>query len=407
MTIEVDVAVAGGGPAGLAAALAMARQGLSVALVDKRKLVPGSHDDGRTAALMQPSLARLTALGVWPTSGLAPAPLRGLRIINAASALGARGADVTFWARDLGLDAFGYNFPITTLVDMLQQHVRDNEAIRIVDGAGVLAFSRAASKATLALDDGNTIRCALVIATDGKASRIRALAGIDVWQRDTGQAAVTCAFNHAEPHDDVSIETHRDAGPLTTVPLPGDRSSLVWLEQRARAEELCAMDAAAFREALQPHVARHLGSIGTPSRRQAIPLISLRAKRLAAPRVALLGETAHAFSPIGAQGLNLTLRDVETLAAIVKQQAHDPGSAEGLRAYDRQRRPDVRLRVTGVDRFGAAVATSSPLMAMLRDAGLRALSTTPPARRALMRMMMGESERPLDVLRQPPAIPTP
>lgn len=398
--LDSQAAVIGGGIVGLAAALALARSGVSVTVVD-RGAAPAidALPDGRSAALLRPAVDFLERLGVWPAVADGAAPLRRLRIVDPGrDGDGTAPHEVVFEAGEIGERAFGCNVANHDLRRALAEAVAGEAGIRLRHGEEVRGLRASGAMAQLDLGDGHTLRCALVVGADGRDSSVRRAAGIGAQRSDYRQMALACSFEHARDHGDASTELHRPGGPLTTVPMRERRcSSLVWIERTAEARRLLALGDADFAAELEGIVAPWLGPVRGVAPRHGHPLIGVLAHRLAAPRVALLGEAAHVLSPIGAQGLNLSLRDIDVLAALLATataRRADVGNPELLAAYERQRMPDIRARFLAVDGLNRAVASEVELIHAARGMGLRLVGAMPPLRRGLMYAMMRPSAWP-------------
>src|SRR5690606_15486661 len=205
---------------------------------------------------------------------------------------------------------------------------------------------------------------------DGRRSPAREAAGISVKFWDAGQSALVMNFSHARPHEHTSTEFHTEDGPFTQVPLPGLRSSLVWVMRRRRAEELAALSETELSRLVEDRMQSMLGRVEVEPGRQVYPLASALPRRLADRRVALVGEAAHIFPPIGAQGLNLGIRDAEDLTRIALKHAADPGAKAALAAYDRARRPDILARSSAVDMLNRSLLSDMLPAQAARAAGL-------------------------------------
>jgi 2-octaprenyl-6-methoxyphenol hydroxylase len=244
------------------------------------------------------------------------------------------------------------------------------------------------------LADGSAVTACLVVGADGRSSSCRTAAGIGAQTWSYDQSALTCTFSHQRPHDGVSTEFHRAAGPLTVVPLPGQASSLVWVERPAIAKRLKEMDETTFRSALETRLQGLLGPIGQIGPRGIFPLSGLTAHQAARNRVALVGEAAHVIPPIGAQGLNLGFRDAAILADCVEdtlRSAGDIGAAATLSAYVRARRLDITSRAWSIDLLNRSLISGFLPVQLLRGAGLFALKTINPLRRLAIREGLGPS----------------
>ena len=245
----------------------------------------------------------------------------------------------------------------------------------------------------LTLADGRRLSAQLVVGADGRGSPSRKAAGIDATERRFGQTALTMLLRHSRPHDDASTEFHTREGPFTLVPLPPTpqaphRSSLVWLMRDASAGRLRDKADAELARDIRTRSHAMLGDIEIEGGRGGFPMTIQRVARLTAPRLALVGDAAHAFPPIGAQGLNLGLRDVAEIVAIAaraRNEGGDPGGDAALAAYARARRADIALRTLGIGAFNASLLASSWPVDMARGLGLAALGAAAPLRRLAMR----------------------
>lgn len=371
--------VAGTGPAGLAAALALARIGARVILVGP--VPPG--DDQRTTALMRPALAVLERLGILGRLRGSAAPLRAMRIVDATGRL-VRSPVVTFRAAEIGEESFGLNIPNRDLNAALQEAVaeaRNVEWRRTV----VEAWNVGSERVEARLADGTAIAGSLAVAADGRLSPARVAAGIETSTRPFPQSALVTSFEHGRDHGFVSTEFHTATGPFTQVPLPGRRSSLVWVVKPETAAELVELDAAALSRRIEDGMLSMLGRIAVDSPRQVYPLAATTPSRFAANRVLLVGEAAHVFPPIGAQGLNLGMRDIEELVRIVSSNQGDPGSPGALAAYDARRRPDILARATAVNLLNVSLLSDMLPAQIVRSAGLGVLGALSPLRAFFMR----------------------
>jgi len=374
--------VVGGGPAGLTAAIALAAGGVDTVLVGKR---PAAQDN-RTTALLSGSVTALATLGVWDLCAEEAAPLRVMRIIDDTDRLW-RAPEVKFDAQEIGLEAFGHNIENRHLVAALDRRARGLAGLRIVEDevSGVSPGERSAS---VALKSGETLEAQLIVGADGRRSLCRDAAGIGLDEQEYPQVALTLCLRHSRRHHDTSTEFHTPSGPFTLVPLPGNRSSLVWVLDPADADDLAALDDDALSEEIERAAHSILGKIEVESGRGLFPLTRASAKRFAANRVALVGEAAHVIPPIGAQGLNLGLRDAATigeLAVAAHRTGRDLGGINTLVAYDRMRRADVGGRTVAVDLLNRSLLSDFLPVQGARGLGLYAIDRIGPLRRMVMR----------------------
>jgi 2-octaprenyl-6-methoxyphenol hydroxylase len=377
--LTAEIAVVGGGPAGLVTALALATAGVDTLLV-----APPVEPDHRTTALLAGSVAALEALAVWPACLPHAAPLRRIRLIDDTGRL-LRAPEVLFDAGEIGLEAFGHNIENKHLIAALEARAAALRLPRIAGAA--VAVTADAEGAMIEHGDGEA-RVRLVIGADGQRSLCRKAAGIGSSRRAYPQIALTLNLAHDRGHDETSTEFHAAAGPFTLVPLPGRRSSLVCVTDPDSAEALAAMDDAALASEIERRAHSLLGKMSAEPGRGIFPLAVERADTFARGRIALVGEAAHVVPPIGAQGLNLGLRDAATIAEIVadaRRQGGDVGGTEVTARYDRQRRADVMGRTIAVDFLNRSLLTDFLPAQGARGLSLYLVDRIGPLRRALMR----------------------
>lgn len=374
-----EIIVAGAGPVGSIAALAFARSGFKVALIGPR----AGADDRRTTALMLPALNYLEELGLPPFPADLTAPLSAMRIVDGTNRL-IRSAPVTFRASEIGEAAFGTNIPNAVLTPLLREAVEAEPLIEIHDEL-VSQWSLSDGGVEAMLENGDTVSASLAVAADGRMSAAREAAGIKAARRDYPQSALVLNFGHSREHGSVSTEFHTETGPFTIVPLPGRRSSLVWVVAPETAAQLAALTDADLSARIEDRMQSILGRVEVEPSRQIYPLSAILPSTIAANRVALVGEAAHVFPPIGAQGMNLGIRDVADLVEMADRNRKDPGSDKALAQYRSARRPDVLARQTAVNALNLTLLSDLLPAQLARSAGLGLLAGIAPLRGFFMR----------------------
>ncbi|MTI17547.1 UbiH/UbiF family hydroxylase [Rhodobacteraceae bacterium RKSG542] len=375
-------AIVGTGPAGMIAALSLSAMNIPCKLIGP----PANLEDMRTTALMDASVAFLQNMGLWQHLAMDFTPLRRMRLIDATGRL-IRAPETTFDARELDLEAFGYNIKNNSLNETLWSLVQSSEYIEHINGS-LKTISTNDLSARLILTDGSAIDAGVVIGADGRNSPTREAAGIETTRWSYPQSALVLNVSHSLPHNFTSTEFHQATGPLTFVPLPGNDSSVVCVVKPEEGEALFNLSKEDLALELERRASSVLGAFEVISTAQLYPMSGLRALKMSGNRSMLVGEAAHAFPPIGAQGLNLSLRDIAVAVdLIVKAGAKGErvGDAQMIEAYHNQRSADVITRTNAVDLLNRSLLSAHLPVQMVRAVGLYGAANLPFLRKLLMR----------------------
>lgn len=394
MREAVDILISGGGVAGLAAAAAFGSAGWSVLCVDPAAPVTDAHQPGadlRTTAFLQPSIPVLTAAGLWPRLAPHAMPLEVMRIVDAGGPEPVARVTHDFKARDVSDKPFGWNLPNWLLKREFLTRLDELPNVSFRAGVSTERVFTRESEARITLSDGSHITARLLIAADGRNSPARQALGIGVQTWRYGQKALAFAVTHPNPHDNISTEVHRAGGPFTLVPLPDHQgqpcSAVVWMDTGAEIARLQALSKEAFTDAMNARSAGLFGQLRLATPLTAWPIIAQIAERLCGERTALMAEAAHVVPPIGAQGLNMSIADLAALMDLARDDTL--GTSAMLDAYDRRRRPEVWLRLQGVDLLNRASMLHAQPLRDARAAALNALYALAPVRRGLMQIGVG------------------
>lgn len=412
-----DVIVAGAGMAGATAALALASAGLEVTLVEPQpfaaQLAPTF--DGRASAIAFSCFRQWRALGVADHFEGDIQPIRQILVTDGAGpGAGARRA----WPAFLRFDAeeiteAAGGEPLGCMIE--NRRIRAALAAAVAASPIVLraperieAVEVEPGAARVRLSGGETLSAPLVIGADGRASQVRRAAGIDTLGWRYGQVGVVATVRAERDHEGVAYEHFLPAGPFAILPLTERRASLVWTESRAAAAALMAMDEDRFLAHLRARFGEFLGEVGLQGPRFSYPLGLQLAERMVAPRIALLGDAAHAIHPIAGQGLNLGLKGAATLAEVVAEAlrlGEDIGDAAVLERYARWRRVDTIALAASTDLFTRLFSNSHPALRAVRGAGMALVNRIGPARRFFMREAGGAAGDLPRLLRGEPLSP--
>ncbi|MHB1283815.1 MAG: FAD-dependent oxidoreductase [Metallibacterium scheffleri] len=387
--LDADIIVVGAGMVGASAALALAQQGYAVQLLDAAAAptAPGAELDLRVVALAPSSARLLAALGVWPLAGRERvAAYRAMHVWDAAS-----GAAFDFDAGLLDAQCLGWIVENRLLQWTLWQAL-GRAGVTLRSATQAVGHVAEADSARLDLADGTQLRARLLLAVDGRESPLRQAAGIGVRGRDYGQRAVVAHLRSARPHADTAWQRFLPDGPLALLPLADGRVSLVWSLPEAEAARVLALDAGEFAHAVGVASDFRLGPLQLDSARAAFALRLALAERFAAPRLALLGDAAHAVHPLAGQGVNLGLRDVQELCdllASARRAGRDPGAATLLARYARRRRSADWLDAHAFDALARAFALRATPAVAARGLGMHALQALPALKRTLAQHAAG------------------
>ena len=384
MEANYDVVIVGGGLVGLSLAPAVARSGLSVALLDRGSLSDAESDDAtfdaRVYAISAGSAAFLRSIGAWQR-------LRCERVasIESMHVEGDGGGSIDFSAYDMGERALAWIVEERELRSALLRVVR-SAGVEVIADAKLDALSWSAQAATLRIANGTSVVARLVVGADGARSWVRESAGILAEPKSYGQTAVVANFACQRAHHGRAYQWFRDdGGVLAWLPLPGRRISMVWSAPDALAQSLLAEST----DALAAHVAsaghEALGSLECITPAVAFPLRFLRLPTSVALRLALVGDAAHGVHPLAGQGVNLGFGDAQTLAAVLAERGPvaDPGAPILLERYARRRAEPVLAMQAVTDGLARLFGPPTPWLKALRNIGISAVDRLPLLKRAL------------------------
>ena len=396
-----DVIVSGGSYAGMLAALALVHQlgpDLRVALVD-RAAGPGAPTlaDCRATALSAASVNLLTALGLWVGLEAAAEPVTAIELTDTPLAAAIRPVVMTYDNTLPDGAPASWILPNPALAAALTAAVAACPAIRVERGAEVVRAEPTAAAITLVLGDGRRLAASLIIAADGRTSRLRDGAGIKLIGHGHAQIGIVTTINHSEAHGGRALQHFLPGGPFAVLPLAGGyRSCVTWSEDAVAAQAILAMSDDAFLAAIDLRLAGARGTLALVdgAARQSWPLESRMAQSFTAPRLALVGDAAHSVHPIAGQGLNLAIRDVAALVECVADAVAtggDIGSAGVLQRYERWRRFDSSMSTAAFDGLNWLFSNDTTLLRAARSAGLAAVNRIAPAKRFLVTEAAGLS----------------
>jgi len=397
-----DVVVAGAGYVGLATAVAIAsaRPGLSVMVVDAAPEGVWKRD-GRASAIAAAASRMLARLGCWDEIAPQAGPITEMIITDSRTSDPVRPVFLTFGGEVEAGEPFAHMVENRVLNGALRARAAEL-GIDIVEGVAVAGFEAGPADVEIALADGTTQRARLLVAADGVRSRLRDMAGIRTTHWDYGQSGIVCTVAHERPHEGRAMEHFLPAGPFATLPLTGNRSSIVWTECTADAERLVAADPLVFEAELERRFGLTLGEIRVEDKPRAWPLGLTLAREFVRPRLALAGDAAHGIHPIAGQGLNLGFKDAAALAEVVVEAdrlGRDIGALDVLQDYQAWRRFDtVQMGIT-TDVLNRMFSNDMAPVRTIRDIGLGLVDRMPRLKEFFIRQASGLSQNTPRLLR--------
>lgn len=394
MKNTTDILIVGGGLNGPALALALAQTGHSVTIVDAQPKARFKEDsfDGRGYALALASKRLLNQIGIWARVAENVQPMLEIKASDGQAGEGASPFFLHFDHREIEEGPMGFMLEDRFLRRALLQALEEEPRITLINEQKVVAQAADQTGVTLTLDTGETLRGCMLVGADGRQSGTAQRAGITRSGWDYGQTALVCAIDHEKPHHGIAHQFFMAPGPLAILPLPGNRSSIVWSEKTEMAHAIQALDDASYIQALRPRFGDFLGAISLAGQRFTYPLNLTIANRFIGERMALIGDAAHGMHPIAGQGLNAGLRDVGALAEVLTKatrRGEDIGSVLVLERYQQWRRFDTATLAAATDMVNKLFSNDNPLLRLGRDIGMGVVNSLPGLRRGFMREAAG------------------
>ncbi len=391
---KFDVVISGASFTGLALACGLSQASggaLTIALIDPAAgPSAGGDPDCRASALSAASKNMLDVLGVWPLVAAEAQPVAHIEITDSGLDAGVRPVLLTYDnVTDAG-DPATYIVPNSVLHQALYTLASRTPSITWIAGTEARAFASTETDVNVCLADGSELAAALLVAAEGRRSRLREAAGIKVVGWSYPQIGIVTTVRHELPHGARAVQHFLPAGPFAILPLTGNRSCITWTEDADEARRILALDNAGFLVEVETRFGGRLGAIALDGPRRSWPLEMHLARRYVGHRFALVGDAAHGVHPLAGQGLNLAFRDVAALIEVVTgavRMGFDPGDAQALARYERWRRFDSVVSAATFDGLNRLFASDLALVRAARDVGLGFVDRMP----TLKRFFVGEA----------------
>ncbi len=386
--MKKDLVIIGAGPIGLALACSLAKTSLKVAVIEKRaqKSLASPQPDGRDIALTRYSKKILNDLGVLnqiPTSVISP--IKEARVLNGDSP-----SSLHFDAYDAQQEALGYLVPNYLIREALYKVFQDTPNTELIPEMSVASVEACQKNASVTCSDGRCIDTALIVASDGRFSKIRNQAGISAAMEDFGHSAIVCKMTHEKPHNNVAYECFQYGRTLAVLPLTGNQASIIITMPTDQSDVTCKMEEKAFNYDIQHRFSNRLGKMWLVGKRHTYPLVSVYANQFVKSRLALLGDAAVGMHPVTAHGFNFGLRGQDTLAKLIQSsiaQGGDIGSLSMLKKYQTKHRRATRPLYLGTNAIVKLFTNDAAIPKLVRQVVLRCCDQVGPAKRAIMRQL--------------------
>ncbi|MEQ1789675.1 MAG: UbiH/UbiF/VisC/COQ6 family ubiquinone biosynthesis hydroxylase, partial [Rickettsiales bacterium] len=315
--INYDAIIVGAGLVGMSMALALARNGLNIATIEKNNIDAQLEPefDGRVSAISLGSQRILDNIGAWEFMIPHAEPILDIRVTDGATPF-----FLHFDHQEISNNPFGYIVENRYIRHALHKAAAQLKNLTLIDNFIINNLTQDSNSATVTGDNNKSLCAKLLIAADGKSSQMREFIGIKATSWDYRQTAIVCTIKHELPHHGLAQERFLPIGPFAVLPMTGNRSSLVWVEPNDRVKLYMELPEEEFVQEIIERTGDYLGKINTIGNRFSYPLSLLHAKKYTSQRVALIGDAAHGIHPIAGQGVNLGFRDVDALAGLISKQ---------------------------------------------------------------------------------------
>lgn len=378
-----DIVIAGGGAIGLALACALSDAlgpATRIAVVDRVPFGGEAPRDVRASAISAGSQHLLAALDIWPALAGHAQEIMAVDITDASLDDAFRPVLVAYDNTVEGGEPATYMVENERLTAAIHAAAVKRPSVVLMGGTGVESYAAGEHGVMVALTGGRRLRAPLLVAADGRGSRLREAAGIGIVGWKYAQVGIVTTVSHEKPHRSRATQHFLPSGPFAILPLKGNRSCVTWTEEEHTGREIMAMPDAGFLAEVEKRFGYRLGRTQLAGPRAVWPLEMHLARSLVADRLVLVGDAAHLVHPIAGQGLNLGLRDVAALTEVVADAARlglDVGSSIVLARYERWRRTDAALSAAAFDGLNRLFSSDWTLLRTARSAGLALVDRLP------------------------------
>ncbi|MFT7681500.1 MAG: 2-octaprenyl-6-methoxyphenol hydroxylase [Moritella dasanensis] len=393
--VEYDIAIVGAGMVGATLAHAISQiqrqdgRQLSIALIDANPPTTSNHPgfDARVIALSYGSQQILNQFKLWDKIAPTATAIKHIHV-----------SDRGHWGftrldhSEYNLPALGQVIELQTAGHIFQQDLAEISNINWYCPNQLVSLDRQIDHTDLTLDNGQQIRCKLLVGADGNNSMVRQLTNVPIEVTDFEQTAIIANVTTSKLHEGKAFERFTDTGPLALLPMKDQRSSLVWSVRTDEVDAIMALDDKAFLARLQQRFGYRLGSFTKTGQRFSYPLLLTEALEPTQHRSIVVGNAAHALHPIAGQGYNLGLRDVAVLHHQIEQaflNDQDVGAQAVTKGYWHKRQGDHQKTIWMTTSLATLFANNYAPLVAGRNLALHTMGYKPEYKRALARQALG------------------
>ncbi len=388
---NVDITIVGAGSAGLTLALLLAPSGLNIMLLEQGTApVQDSADYQRVSALNLASVRLLSALGAWPALAQSAQPYHAMQVWDADSF-----ARIEFDAATERQAQLGFICDNEQIRRALYQQLTQHNNVQFVFNCTINSLVQSEREVLVNINQQQLILSRLLVGADGVNSRVRRDAQLPLTHWDYEQQAIVATISTEVAHNDCARQVFLPTGPLALLPLPGQhKCSIVWSCTPARANELLALDAGAFSQALTAASNSVLGVLKLDNTPNAFALRMRYANSWLRGRIVLVADAAHSIHPLAGQGMNLGLMDVAALAELISEalaQGSDIAEPRLLRRYERWRKAEAQTLILAMEAFKRGFSNAQPLLKLVRAVGMSSVDQLPWLKSKIIAAALGNS----------------
>lgn len=370
--IEKDITIIGAGPSGLSLAIALAKSGLAIAVIDKQEhqLISDPACDGRDIAMTHLSKSILQAMNVWQrfhTNTIYP--LKDAKVSD-----GNTPYMLHFERNDKSDNPLGFLVPNHAIRKALYDEATTHQNIEILYEREVSAINEQGDCTQLTLSTDEVIQSQLVVAADSRFSISRRIVGIGAKMKDYGRVMIVCNMKHELSHEHTAQECFNYGHTCAILPLGEKFSSIVITVAASKSHSLLSLDEEAFNKKVQELLSNRLGVMTLISERNSYPLVGVYSDKFIAKRFALVGDAAVGMHPVTAHGYNLALRSIDTLAKQIieaKKEGKDIGNDNVLTAYQFRHRLLAKPIYEATNMIVSLYTNDNPVVKKVRQAAIR------------------------------------